>query len=185
LFGAEKEQSKALEDSVRGRKQALGSDITRQGLPIQQEHSSANNRHTKEIPTLQESLLPQKAMQVLDHQRQVAQRKEVIEGLEYDVTLLEETETMETENEANTFGRLQKKLDEKNQGAKRLRDWTVSQNSELSETIEDSMERAKVGNTGVQTIIRGNIELISVISLNYISSAFSMKFIPPILHLNA
>jgi len=86
-------------------------------------------------------------MQVLVLQRQVTQEKESTKGLEYDINFVEETGTEESESPAKTIGQLQKELDVKSEEVKRLRDRTATLESKLSEKLEDSEERAKVGNT--------------------------------------
>ncbi|KAG0556184.1 hypothetical protein KC19_11G032900 [Ceratodon purpureus] len=77
--------------------------------------------------------------QVLALQRQVAQKEELIKGLEYDINLVEESGAAEAENATKTINQLQKELDEKSGEVKRLRDQTAIMESELGEKLT-SME---------------------------------------------
>jgi chromosome segregation ATPase len=74
--------------------------------------------------------------QVLALQRQVAQKEELIKGLEYDINLVEESGAAEAENATKTIGQLQKELDEKSGEMERLRDQTATLESELGERIK-------------------------------------------------
>ena len=82
------------------------------------------------------SVADQVRTQVLALQRQVAQKEELIKGLEYDINLVEESGAAETENATKTIGQLQKELDEKSGEMERLRDQTATLESELGERIK-------------------------------------------------
>lgn len=74
--------------------------------------------------------------QVLTLQRQVAQKEELIKGLEYDINLVEDSGAVEAESAKKTIAQLQRELDEKRDEVNRLRGQTATLESELGEKLQ-------------------------------------------------